>query len=67
MGFTKSEADPILYFIFVSVDLLILVLYVEDFFLLGLKKLIAGCKVDMVAEFKMKDIGMMHYFLGLDV
>jgi hypothetical protein len=67
MGFTKSEADPNLYFIFVEVDLLILVLYVDDMFLTGSEKLIAGCKEDMAVEFEMKDIGMMHYFLGLEV
>jgi hypothetical protein len=67
MGFTKSEADPNLYYIFVGTDLLILVLYVDDLFLIGTKKLIAGCKADMATEFEMKDIGMMHYFLGLEV
>jgi hypothetical protein len=67
MGFTKSEADPNLYYIFVGTDLLILVLYVDDLFLTGAEKLIAGCKADMAVEFEMKDIGMMHYFLGLEV
>jgi hypothetical protein len=67
MGFTKSEADPKLYFIFVEADLLILVMYVDDMFLIGSKKLIARCKADMAVEFEMKDIGMMHYFLGLEV
>jgi hypothetical protein len=46
MGFTKSEADPNLYYIFVGTDLLILVLYVDDLFLTGAKKLIAGCKAN---------------------
>jgi hypothetical protein len=67
MGFTKSEANPNLYYIFVGIDLLILVLYVDDLFLTGVEKLIAGCKADMAVEFEMKDIGMMHYFLGLEV
>jgi hypothetical protein len=43
------------------------VLYVDDLFLTGAEKLIAGCKADMAVEFEMKDIGMMHYFLGLEV
>jgi hypothetical protein len=67
MGLTKSEAGPNLYFIFVEVDLLILVLYVDDLFLTRSKKLIERCKGDMAIEFEMKDIGMMHYFLGLEV
>jgi hypothetical protein len=51
MGFTKSEVDPNLYYIFVGIDLLILVLYVDDLFLIGAEKLIAWCKVDMEAKF----------------
>jgi hypothetical protein len=36
-------------------------------FLIGEKKLIAGCKEDIAINFKMKDIDMMHYFLALEV
>jgi hypothetical protein len=67
MGFTKSEADPNLYLIQVGEDPLILVLYVDDLFLTGAEKLIASCKRDLASEFEMKDIGLMHYFLGLEV
>jgi hypothetical protein len=67
MGFTKSEVDPNLYFILVGTDPLILVLYVDDLFLTGAEELIAGCKADLATEFEMKDIGLMHYFLGLEV
>jgi hypothetical protein len=41
MGFTKKEADPNLYYIFVGIDLLILVLYVDDLVLTNAEKLIA--------------------------
>jgi hypothetical protein len=67
MGFTKSESDPNLYLIQVGEDPLILVLYVDDLFLAGVEKLIASCKRDLALEFEMKDIGLMHYFLGLEV
>jgi hypothetical protein len=67
MDFTKSEANPNLYYIFVRIDLLILVLYVTNLFLTGAEKLITECKANMGVEFKMKDIGMIHYFLGLEV
>jgi transposase InsO family protein len=67
MGFTKSEADPNLYFLLVGSEPLILVLYVDDLILTGAEKLIAGCKSDLASEFEMKDIGLMHYFLGLEV
>ena len=67
MGFTKSEVNPNLYLIQVGEDPLILVLYVDDLFITGAEKLIASCKRDLASEFKMKDIGLMHYFLGLEV
>ena len=46
---------------------LILVLYVDDLFLTGNEKLILWCKKKLASEFKMKDLGLMHYFLGLEV
>ena len=67
MGFVKGEAHPNLYFLLVGDDPLILVLYVDDLFLTGVEKLIARCKRDFAKEFKMKDLGLMHYFLGLEV
>jgi hypothetical protein len=67
MGFTKSEVDPNLYFILVGDDPLILVLYVDDMFLTSVGKLIAMCKQDFSSQFQMKDINLMHYFLGLEV
>jgi hypothetical protein len=67
MGFTKSEVDPDLYLIQVGEDPLILVLYVGDLFLTRAKKLISSRKRDLVLKFKMNDIGLMHYFLGLEV
>ena len=44
-----------------------MILYVDDLFLTGNEKLIAGCKEQLSKEFEMKDIGPMHYFLGLEV
>jgi hypothetical protein len=67
LGFTKSEADPNLYYKVEDGCPLILVLYVYDFFLTGDEKLIDRCKRELSSEFEMKDIGLMHYFLGLEV
>ena len=67
LGFQKSEGDPNLYYIVVGEDPLILVLYVDDLFITGADRLIQGCKQDLASEFEMKDIGLMHYFLGLEV
>jgi hypothetical protein len=67
MGFVKSEVDSNLYYIMIGGEVLILVLYVDDLFLTGSQRLIAECKRDLASEFDMKDLGLMHYFLGLEV
>ena len=67
LGFTKSKADSNLYYKVVDGDQVILLLYVDDLFLIGEEKLILDSKMMIVAEFEMKDLGMMHYFLGLEV
>ena len=46
---------------------LILVLYVDDLILTRDEELIYDCERDLAKEFKMKDIGLMPYFLGLEV
>jgi hypothetical protein len=50
MGFPKSKVNSNLYYIFFQTDRCILELYVDDFFMMGAKKLIEGCKADMAAE-----------------
>jgi hypothetical protein len=67
MGFEKSEVDPNLYFIVVGDDSLILLLYVDDLFITGTERLINSCKESLASEFEMTDIGLMQYFLGLEV
>ena len=46
---------------------MILLLYVDDLFLTGEEKLVLDSKRKLITEFEMKDLGMMHYFLGLEV
>jgi hypothetical protein len=46
---------------------IILLLYVDDLFLTGEENLITECKKNLAAKFEMKDLGLMHYFLGLEV
>ena len=48
-------------------DQVILLLYMDDLFPTGDEKLIFDSKRKLAAEFEMKDLGMMHYFLGLEV
>jgi hypothetical protein len=67
LGFSKSEADENLYQIVVEGKLLIIVLYVDDLILTGDEQLINSCKEDLAKEFDMKDLGLLHYFLGLEI
>jgi hypothetical protein len=66
LGFTKSKVDPNLYFNIENDGLVILLLYDDDLFLIDEEKLITDCKKKLVVEFEMKDLGLMHYFLGIE-
>ena len=46
---------------------MILLLYVDDLFVTGIDGLISDMKRKLPVEFEMKDLGMMHYFLGKEV
>jgi hypothetical protein len=39
----------------------------DDLFLIWDEKIIDGCKRELTSKFEMKDLGLMHYFLGLEV
>jgi hypothetical protein len=67
LGFTKSKEDPNLYYKIEDSGPMILLLYVHDLFLTRDEKLIAECKRNIASELDMKYLGMMHYFLGLEV
>ena len=67
MGFTKSKDDPNIYMNIMDDEPAILLLYVNDVFLIGNEKQIKDCKKNLAEEFEMKDLGLMHYFLGLEV
>ena len=67
MGFVKSDVDPNLYYLRVGSEPLILVLYVDDLFMTRSLRLIKDFKENLATEYDMKDLGLMHYFLGLEV
>ena len=46
---------------------MILLLYVDDLFVIGVDGLIDDMKRRLDSEFGLKDLGMMHYFLGMEV
>jgi hypothetical protein len=43
LGFTKSKADPNLYFKVMNVELVVLLLYVDELFLIGEETFITDC------------------------
>jgi hypothetical protein len=47
--------------------ILIIIIYVDDLILTGDENLIHSCKEDLEKEFEMKDLGLLHYFLGLEI
>jgi hypothetical protein len=68
LGFTKTTTDPNLSYLYDKSDLLVLVFYVYEFILTSsYGKLIGWCKEKLANKIDMKDIGLMHNFLGLEV
>jgi hypothetical protein len=67
LGFTKSKAESNLYFKVMNDELVVLLQYVDDLFLTGEENIIIECKKIIASEFEMKDLGLMHYFLALEV
>jgi hypothetical protein len=67
LGFKKSVVDPNLYYHIDGNECLILVLYVDDLFLTSSERLIVEFKRSLTTKFEMKDLGLVHYFLGLEV
>ena len=67
LGFTKSKADSNLYFKVEDERPVILLLYVDNLFLIGNEELITDARRRLDTKFKMKYLGMMHYLLGMEV
>ena len=67
MVFTNSKVDPNIYMNIMDDEPVILLLYVDDLFLTGNEKYIKDCKKKLAEEFEMKYLGLMHYFLGMEV
>ena len=59
LGFSKSVANPNLYYYIVGDESPILMTYSRS--------RVVGYKQASTSDFEMKDLGMMHYFLGQEV
>ena len=67
LGFTKSKADSNLHYKVEGDNPVMILLYVNDLFVIGMDGLIADMKRNIAAEFEMKDLGMINYFLSMEV
>jgi hypothetical protein len=67
LGFAKTKVDSNLYFKVMNDEHAIFLFYVDDVFLTGEEKIIIDCKKKLATEFEMKYLGLMLYFLGLEV
>ena len=67
LGFTKSKEDYNLCFKVEEVIPMMLLLYVDDLLLTGKEELIKDARRRLASKFKMNDLGMLHYFLGMEV
>eukprot|EP00253_Pinus_taeda_P006700 PITA_06700 len=67
IGFVKSIVDPNLYIKVMNNKPIIIIQYVDDLLITGVERIIQECKKMLAAEFGMNDLGLMHYYLGLEV
>ena len=67
-GFSKSDGEPTLYIKATNGNVLIVVLYVDHLIFIGNDKaLIDEFKEAMKREFEMTGLGLLKYFLGIEV
>jgi hypothetical protein len=67
-GFNRSKSEPTLYYKQEGNDILIVSMYVDNLLYKGSSsKMKDEFKIVMMNEFEMKDLGLMQYFLGMEV
>ena len=66
-NFTKSKVDSNLYYKVEDGNPVMLLLYVDDLFVTREDGIIVDTRRNLAIEFEMKHLGMMHYFLGMEV
>ena len=67
LGFSENKAYSNLYFEVQGGIPVMLLLYVDDLFLTGKEELFKFARRRLVAKFEMNDLGMMHYFIDMEV
>jgi hypothetical protein len=66
IGFRASKVDTSLFFFSVGADFCYLLVYVDDILLTGSNPLLLQCLIQLLSsEFKLRDLGSVHFFLVL--
>jgi len=68
IGFRASKVDTSLFIFSVGADICYLLVYVDDILLTGSNSLLLQRLIQLLSsEFKLRDLGSVHYFLGIEV
>jgi hypothetical protein len=68
IGFRASKVDTSLFIFSVGVDICYLLVYVDDILLTGSNSFMLQRLIQLLSsEFKLHDLGSVHYFLGIEV
>jgi len=68
MGFSSSKSDISLFTRFTTTDTLFLLIYVNDILVTGSSKTLVQNFIQRISSiFALKDLGPLHYFLGVEV
>jgi len=67
-GFFCSSTDPSLFILHTGTETILLLLYVDDIILTGSSSYMLSNLINSLGlQFHMKDLGALHYFLGIEV
>ncbi|KAJ1695555.1 hypothetical protein LUZ63_012253 [Rhynchospora breviuscula] len=67
-GFTASQYDPSLFFAHNKGHTTIVLVYVDDILITGSNpQFVKSCMTQLQSKFAIKDLGLLHYFLGIAV
>jgi len=68
IGFRASKVDTSLFIFSNCADICYLLVYVDDILLTGSNSLLLQCLIQLLSsEFKLRDLGSVHYFFGIEV
>jgi len=68
IGFHASKVDTSLFILSIGVDIFYLLVYVDDILLISRNSIMLHRLIQLLSsEFKPRDLGVVHYFLSIEV